>query len=243
MEAYQHSIHSILARYAKMPPHIRIFALGDLIEGSTIFHGQQRAIDMTTVQQIFAIIDYLAQLLNDLSKVAPITLYGVVGNHGRIGRKGENDPMDNLDYLAYKWLEERLAPNKRITVHISESWFQLVEVRNHRFLLVHGDGIYGSYLGIPMYGSLKHEGNWQKLLKDFGGFDYLVVGHHHTPAHLQNIIMNGAWPGGSEFSLRQMTRGGRPSQKTFNVHPRIGITDMRDILLDVEETTEVKVYK
>jgi len=221
---------------------INVFFLGDIIEGSTIFRGQLRSIDQNTVQQVMTSVDALTNLISWLSTQFPeVGCYCVVGNHGRIGFKGELSPMDNLDYLVYKWMEERLADHSNVKVNVADTWWMAVERMRTRFVLVHGDDI-KAWMNIPFYGAERSEGRMQKLLKIL--FNYYVIGHHHTSAEFGNVIMNGNWVGGSEFSLRVIQAGGLPSQKLFSVHRAFGITWSRDVLLvDPRTIKPTRIYR
>lgn len=249
------SIEDIISYHTNRPRTLRVFFLGDLIEGSTIYYGQGRAIDMTAVQQVIFSVEKFSFFLNRMTAIFPeVKAYGVIGNHGRIGKKGETHIMDNLDYLAYRWMQQRLEINPRISFQPSESWFQLVDVSGWKFLLVHGDDI-RAWNQIPFYGALRAERRWAKLFKDLipkgieapadwipPDFDFINIGHHHQPAHFSNIIMNGCWPGGSELSLKVMNEGGLPIQKMWGVHPKRGLSWMRQVQLREPEFPDIKVY-
>jgi len=163
-----------------------------------------------------------------------------VGNHGRIGMKGENDPMDNLDFLVYKWIEERMANYQNVEVNVAETWWMVVERMNTRFALIHGDDI-RNWMTIPFYGAERSEARMQRLLRI--NFNYYLIGHHHQSAEFSNIIMNGTWVGGSELSLKSMQLGGLPTQRLFSIHPNFGITWSRDIrLVDPSKLPPTKIY-
>jgi hypothetical protein len=243
LEFLKQSLAKIFDIHRNEVPYNRInlYFLGDIIEGSTIFRGQLRSIDRTTVEQVMAAVDAMTYLIQWLATEFPeVGVYCVVGNHGRIGNFGENSPMDNLDYLVYKWMEERLSNTKNIEFNVAETWWMVVERQSHRFCLVHGDDVKG-WMGIPFYGADRSEAKVQKLLGV--DFDYYLLGHHHTPAQWGGVIMNGCWVGGSEFSLKRMQVGGPPSQKLFSLHNIFGLTWSRDVqLVNPEEKTPTKVY-
>lgn len=239
---YAKSFKDISRYHVNTPSRGVVFFLGDIIEGSTIFFGQQRSIDLAVVKQVLSAIEQLTWLVNEFLEVyRTVDIYAVVGNHGRIGKKGELDPLDNLDYLVYKWLEERFRTKKNVNVHVSETWFQLVDIQKKRFLLIHGEDVPPGFLGISFYGVSRAERRWQEMLKDIGGFDYLVLGHHHQPAMFGNVLMNSSWVGGSEFSIKKLNLATEPSQKLFAVHPHWGVTWVRDIKLR-ENIKDVKIY-
>lgn len=252
LERFEKNVVRIL-KYHPNPMHkLYVDFLGDIIEGSTIFKGQLRQIDLETVQQVLVAAEKISHTLNFLSKIfKEVVVNAVVGNHGRIGEKGVNSPSDNLDLLVYKFMEERLKNNKRIKFNISPTWWMVVEKMDHRFLLAHGDD-FKAWFRIPFYGALRYRQNMTELLKESFNemtngkvdFDYLEVGHHHEPAEFSNIIMNGNWVGASEFSGKRLQVGGMPTQMIFGSHPVYGITWLRKIFLeDPRDLPEMKVYK
>ena len=243
LEFLKHSLGKIIKIHKREVPYnrINVFFLGDIIEGSTIFRGQLRSIDINTVEQVMCAVDKLTYFVAWLAtQFTEVGCYCVVGNHGRIGNFGENSPLDNLDYLVYKWMEERLSNYPNVKFNVADTWWMTVERQNTKFTLVHGDDI-KAWMNIPFYGADRSETRMQRLTRH--NFDYYVLGHHHTKAEFGNIIMNGCWPGGSEFSLKRMQVGGVPTQKLFSVHKDFGVTWSRNIqLVNPKEIKLPKIY-
>lgn len=257
------SVADILKYHTNPPKVLRIFFLGDIVDGSTIFKGQKRTLDLMTIDQVWHGVEYFSQLVYDLAKMFPeVKCYGIPGNHGRIGEKGENWLMDNLDILVYRFIKEKLKYSgiDNVSFDISDSWYQLVYVNNWIFLLEHGDSFRG-WAGIPFYGARRTKMNFQDLLQDFKlefvseseekkhrnlteKFNYVVFGDKHQPAMFNNVIMNGCWPGGSELSLKYMQAAGLPQQWLFSVSQKFGITWMRNVYLDEPNTDirKIKIY-
>lgn len=235
LETLQQTIPRIVQYHTNRPRRLWFFLVGDMIEGSTIFEGQLRSIDMNTVRQVMWVVENFARLIASAAAVfQEVVVVGVPGNHGRIGRKGTNSPMDNLDYLAYEFIQERLRAIPNVRCNFSQSWHQLVEVQRNRFLLVHGEDV-PAWMNIPFYGALRSEARQQKLFFP-QNFHYLVAAHHHQISFFSNILMNGCWPGGSEFSLKRLQVGGQPQQWLFGVHPKWGITWLRPLKLRPPQT-------
>ena len=104
----------------------------------------------------------------------------------------------------------------------------LVGIFDWHFLLTHGETI-KSWNAIPYYGFDRADARWTKLLQARGQkFDYFLIGHHHNQAQIDSPvgekIVNGCWPGGSQYSLKSLNTANRPSQLLFGIHPRHGIT-------------------
>lgn len=229
-----------LMRYHPNIRTLHIFLGGDIVDGETIFPGHSRQIDLNSVQQVMLCVEHLGRMIWKLSHVfVRIIVHCVIGNHGRIGRKDEQDPMSNLDYLTYKWLEERLRPAKNVEWDIPDTWWTLVPIQGYNFLLVHGDDVGGGYAGIPFYGAGRNKARYQDMLNVSGRMlgrsipivNYMCIGHFSEPADFYSCIMNGSWPGGTAFSVKRLQRNAIPSQKFWGVHKRYGLTWMRDLVL------------
>lgn len=242
LQQIQHLLHSLdgIQRYYPNVRRLHVWFNGDIVEGEDIFGGQLREIDMNLIQQIVFVKEHFARLLHHLSsRYEQVDCTGVIGNHGRIGRKGEHAPLSNFDYLVYQWLKERTASIPNLTWRIPETWWLINEVQGWRFLQVHGDDTGSSYGGIPFYGMTRHKARYREMLKTSGqmkdgppeDFDYMVLGHHSQAAQFQNVISAGSWPGGTEFSIKRLQMSDIPSVPFFGVHRAHGVSWRRDVQL------------
>jgi hypothetical protein len=216
---------------------LNVFGLGDFVEGMTIYPGQLSHLDLDLIDQLFVGSYKLAEIIVGwLGVFEHINLFGVLGNHGRIGRKGELPTTANMDYLFLKHLElllKEYIDAGRITCEFPKTFFQVIERQNHRFMLVHGDDIKG-WMSLPWYGAQRAVQRWQELLQE--RFDYFIFGHHHTTAQWESnhkeVIANGSFVGTNEYSAKTMNVGGRPSQIMFGLHPHTGRTLTYRLFLD-----------
>jgi len=216
--------------------NLHIFWLGDIVEGEDIYGGQLREIDANVIQQVMFCWNHFTKFQLDLAnEFEEVYCAGVIGNHGRIGKKGEHSPLSNFDYLLYKMWQERLKICKNIKWDVSESWWQVTDVQGWKFLLVHGDDSGQSFAGIPFYAVARHKARYREMFKNVldeeMDFDFMTIGHHSAAAEFQYIIMNGSWPGGTELSLKKMQMADVPIQKLFAVHEDHGVTWTRNIHL------------
>ncbi len=95
-------------------------------------------------------------------------------------------------------LEPLLESNERVIFEVPDTWFQIVNVRGWKFLLVHGDDV-RAWMQIPFYGAERYSGRWRELLASLNAgfknipdtelpdFDYILLGHHHNHAYWGNI--------------------------------------------------------
>jgi hypothetical protein len=216
--------------------------LGDMVEGLDIFVGQTQHVDQDLYDQCFDLANDICKLIIELLNMFDhIIVKGVVGNHGRVGKKGENPHWVNWDLIVYKFIESTLANYKdRISFDFPKSWWLIEKIFDHKFLLTHGDGI-KAWMGVPFYGIQRADSRWTMMLQSIHEeYNYLEIGHFHTPSFLPRVIgetiINGCWPGGSIFALKDLLTTIRPSQAFFGVHPEKGVSFRYPIWLDVPRT-------
>jgi len=231
---------------------INIFSLGDLIESQILRASQLRATDLRVVDQVIRAVDQISYFIQWLASIFPrVNFYGVPGNHSRMTQEiGYLSPQDTFEYLIMVWLKERLANCKNVSINFSDSWWMMVERQGWKFYLEHGEEFH-SWLGIPFYALQRGKMNIRELMRQYLSEqgrnvdpDYFVIGHHHTSANFQGVLMNGSWVGGTEYSLKRLKKGDSSSQKLFSIHKHFGVTWSRDILLDDSRCKpRIKVYK
>lgn len=154
---------------------LNIFALGDFVHGSNDA-GQWGFLntEQNIVDQILTIVSEISRSILTLNKIFKnINFYGVVGNHGRVSKRGVEKMFVNWDYLCYKYIELALANNKNVKFTIPRTPFCEVDVLSNKFLLVHGDSI-KSWGGLPVYGMVRAEGRYQNLMQKTKSIDDLV---------------------------------------------------------------------
>ena len=225
-------------------PRLHIFFLGDIVDGRLIFKGQTIQTDRSVIGQCIIAIEKIAELVLWAASIYPwqVTCSCVIGNHGRIGNKGELSVMDNFDYLIYRMLERFLCNVPNVTLNVPNSPRMIIEIMGRRHLLTHGDNM-KSWGGIPFYGFDRAKARFSELFQDAGEqFDYIHIGHFHQTAALRGKqFMNGCWPGGSQFSIDVMQVGSIPTQQFHAVHPVHGIVLTREIQLCDPRTLKGKV--
>jgi hypothetical protein len=251
MDRYVHAIQRILMYHPNKLETCHVVFGGDMIDGGTIFLGHQRHIDTLVVKQVVYGYEHFSRLIADLSTMFDeVVVSGVPGNHGRLGKKGEMTPTDNLDWLLYYFLQERCSNLSNVRFNIPDTWWMILKVRGWKFLVSHGDD-FKAWNQIPFYGALRYKMKMRELLRecychnggDFPDFDAILVGHHHEMASFGNIFMNGNWVGGSEFSLKQLQVGGPPYQQVFGVHDNVMRAWSRPVILEpLKNLPPIPVY-
>jgi len=216
--------------------------LGDQLTGEgNIFPGQQFQLDAFAMDQIFFSLETEANIILFLAEHFPeIEIFAVVGNHGRVGKKGQHHPKTNWDYFFYKILKMALQKQQNVKMYISESPTMIVKHARKNFLLNHGDSVKG-WSGVPFYGIERHFRRLHSLYNMI--IDFELMAHFHNPSTLSNqVIINGSLVGGDDLSINKMGLTNLPSQKIFYFHPGKGMIN-RESSIYLDEPTILKPDK
>lgn len=208
-----------IQRTAHPVRELHIHLLGDLVEGEDIFPGQAHLIDSGLYSQMFGAAEALARLVREmLGHFEKVKVVGVIGNHGRLGRKGTFRPESNADAMMYRIARMAVGDDKRLEwpetfTQGERHWYAVDNVLGKRWFLFHGDSVGGGFAGFPWYGFGKKLSGWRASVAEF---DYSVGAHFHTPTRM---YLNGLthWNNGSTestntFAQEQLAAAGEPCQ-------------------------------
>jgi len=214
--------------------------IGDIVEGVEIYASQPHHIEMGLVRQTVKGAYAFANALAEIAATFPdnkIISHHVGGNHGRIGRKGANPYEDNWDRLLGYIMSLHLKDTPNVEMHIPKAWFSLVNVKGWMFHFSHGDNI-NSWMSIPAYGMLRAHSREQTMLGSI--IHYYIIGHHHVLSQMQNgygeVICNGNWVGGNEFSAKEIKSATRPCQLIMMVNEQHGVSDRSVCYFESKDT-------
>ena len=153
-----------------------------------------------------------------------INFYGVIGNHGRAGVNRNSDNLRaNWDNGCYFALQKRFHDNKRVTIKMTDSWWQCVPVNGTQVLLLHGEQVSGK-----LHKLILEEQMLQSILPRDIRYDVLCSGHVHNHAERETsrgrVIINGSFVGADVHGLSDLKVYSRPTQTLFGVHPTNKVT-------------------
>lgn len=210
---------------------VRVWLLGDLVEGELIFPGQAHRIDSSLYRQVALdgpriLANFLRRMLATFDRVH---VTAVIGNHGAIGGpvRREMHPESNADSMLYR-ITEQIVTDPRLTWDIADpagerGWYAIDTIGNYRALLFHGDQIRGGFAGMPWYGFYKKVLGWKQVIGDFTD---AACGHWHQPAAipLNEIIVrvNGSTESDNTYAVENLAASGRPCQWLYLVDPEKG---------------------
>jgi hypothetical protein len=211
---------------------VRIWALGDIVEGELIFPGQSFLVDGGLYRQVTVdgpriMSKFINKMLENFEKV---TFVGVIGNHGAIGGRSrrDHDPETNADRMLYRIIQLMYENEKRISFHIPDgrgdrNWYAIDKVGNYKSLLIHGDQFSGLS---TMYSFQKKVYGW-KVGAIQEEFDDVYCGHFHTPTKMTfNTVqfrISGSPESTNTYAMESLAAIGQPSQPLMFVHPEKGI--------------------
>lgn len=226
-------------------PALHVFSLGDIVDGMNNAGAWSPVYISTPIydQVIIGYTEIAKCLWYWLNIFEEIHFYGIRGNHGRTDRLGAEKDYNNWDNIIYEMLKLQFKDNPRIHFHIPKTWWMLKTIRNHKFLMVHGDDVKSK--SPPVKSLLDFETKMSGIIKDIP--NYTLAGHFHNASeyttHNGRCIINGAFTGGDMYSLKNYMPGTRPEQKLFGIHDKRGITYTYNVDLDQQREDRLKSIK
>ena len=214
-----------IQRAAYPVDEIVVFLGGDMIEGIGVFPGQAFEVDSTAFDQVFTAAHLIeTTLLTLLEHFDRVRVFEAAGNHGRIGRKGENPRRDNWDRVVYRITRERFASQERLEWVEPTGWYEIAEIGAYRALLIHGDQIKSFGGNVPAFGISRKAIAWSSSLEPF---DDMYMGHFHqvmqlTMANGGRVFVTPSTESGSEYAREFVGARGRPGQRLHFIDPEAG---------------------
>lgn len=212
--------------------HVVIAMIGDMVEGQQIFPGQVWQIEIPVAQQaLFGANDTSGAFIEIFGAFPKLNfeVFEVFGNHGRVGKKGE-DPFEcswDMIYQRFVELQVSRANLPNVTWHQNNAWFYLVEIYGWIHLLLHGDqGVGGLWSSRPTVNGLeKGIVRYNQMMQQ--QIHFMHAGHFHQDwglgFNMSYMLINGSWIGTSKFSASKMVSGSPPMQTVHVFCPRVGL--------------------
>lgn len=244
---------------------LEIFFLGDGPNGERV--GKTVNLDEIECSVYHQIINHFVPsmvelLTNVASHFRTIRVSVVPGNHGQpLGR--DSAYSTNWDLIAWEIVKIQVSSIENIVIDIeTASSYKIVNVRDHYFVLTHGDGI-PIHLTLPFYGMstrglrmhaieglkidlisniidsvVSNEINREKAIRMLTSvpFSCFCTGHFHVANKFNfngiRFITNGSFKTDDEYVMKKMGMGNLPCQVTFGVSDKRVNTWYYEINLD-----------
>jgi len=242
------SVMSIIRDHTTVQvPEIVVPILGDMLHGA-LNHGAEAGQVNTMLAQFYSGGHAIAQFLRNISALAPLRIYGCVGNHPRWQNQHKMPTQNrnsNFDQLLYLYIQALTRDIPQIAWHLDDQPFATFHVQGFQFYCGHGENLRGGdkMLGIPNHAMGRMVSTTTQLFTRAGRSipAYYCVGHLHRPISLPHangdVLVNGAFPGIDGYSLDGYFNSSRPMQRFFFMHPEFGRTAEYPIQLDLGDVT------
>jgi len=219
-------------------PGIVLLLGGDMVSGE-IHEDLTDSNEVHTMESVIqcaeAICDGIDLLLKQFGK---ITVFCVVGNHGRSSKKTryKKKTSSNFDWMIYAICNLHFSKSNNVEFCIPNTSECLFTVFNTSFLLTHGDTI-SSYTTDSITGAIsaiaKGDEKLRKRQEAMGDpYDILVCGHWHQYSLLPRRIINGSLKGYDEFGFYNSFLPEKPIQASWLLDKEVGITISYPIYCD-----------
>lgn len=168
----------------RVPQHLIITLLGDLVDGENIFLNQEVIPVQEQVVMVANVIYDLIQMISAYD--VKIDVYSVRGNHGRISKYHKQS--SNWDNIIYEMLYIRYDTHHRVsgnatnvTIYRSNSTdYVTFPVGKWTFMLHHGDFVRGLFNKSGELNTQPIENKMKQMkLSEHPHLDALLIGHWH----------------------------------------------------------------
>jgi hypothetical protein len=218
------------------PEKIVLIFGGDMITGE-IHSELAKTNDALSAPAVRECAETLAGLVKMLREIAPIDIYSLPGNHGRLTLKPESKGMavNSFDTLITQVVEMvvKLSGSTGIRFFYPKSGDAVFRVYGLTFVAAHGDRV-GSrggqgFIG-PIATILRGIAKTRAYYAAQGVIvDYVMIGHFHTTSKLPRGFSNGSLVGPSEYSRDLKADPEESKQNLIVVHNSKGIIDFQEL--------------
>lgn len=160
---------------------------GDLVSGY-IHDDLERSNTEMVVTQSIDMADIITQQLEEFMQEFPsVAVDFRSGNHGRPYRPMffNQKQKQNFDYVTAEMVARSLSKQKNLEILTNESFWNIIQAGNRKFLHMHGDTIkHQNSMSLPWYSMFKELMKWMGM-REQGGvpwFDDMMIGHFHNQA-------------------------------------------------------------
>jgi len=242
LRVYLDGIMKVVNRQRMAYPvdEVTIWLGGDLLENERTFLPQMTFIDTNVINQFYMVQFEVARFLSIVASLFHnVKVVCSPGNHGRVGTTKEHSDFVNWEYLLYRNLKFMLGQHRNMDIDVPLAWYKVVNVNGTRIMFIHAEDVI-RYMSIPWYGLDRFAKSWSQAMQSIGTpFEVMCIGHFHQSFNqatsIGEMFCNGSFVGYTRFVQKKLHGAGvRPSQTIFFVHPKMSITGVYKIKLDIK---------
>lgn len=251
----QETAIKLMTRKLFRPPKVLwVFFLGDLVEGALHHHQEIPQRELVAEQVLYAAHTFY-QMLGAISRVVPVKVRGVTGNHGRWPGQAKvptENRFSNFDWITMGMVKAMtdLTLGDRVEFKLSKAPFLVEDVEGWRIKVGHGDHLRGGdkAMGVPAH-AIGREVNATTQRYAARGEKppaFYIVGDKHRkmelPTATGRYLVNGAFFDADDYGIHANFTPNRPHQMFFGMDREKGRTWTYDIALDLAKTQHGYTY-
>ena len=235
METMYDSIMTITNLHRNMYPinKLRGVDTGDRVQGENPHQGSKLGeVELGARDQIAQValprwLDFICSLKQNFAEVEWDFF---PGNHGHDKLAPETS---NWDIVLADLIKAKLDGEKGITINVHEQFGGIIDIEGFKFFCFHSDGI-PCQQGVPYFAL---DRKVKAYYIQYGGFDYVLSGHFHkrysseVAAGIEHFMVS-TLVTDDEWALKKLGISSNPSQWTFGVHPRHGVSWRYPLIVD-----------
>lgn len=230
------------------PEKIILIFGGDMITGE-IHDELAKTNDALSAPAVRECAERLAGLVKTLRAIAPIDIYSIPGNHGRLTKKPESKGMavNSFDTLISHVVEMvvTLGGARDIRFFYPKSGDAIFTVYGLTICAAHGDRI-GSRGGQGFIGPIATILRGVAKTRSYYAaqgiiLDYVMCGHFHTTSKLPRAFSNGSLVGPSEYSRDLKADPEVAKQNLVVIHSENGVIAFEELFCG--DASEGSIYR
>jgi len=181
LDYYFTQVTDIVNNMIEQPEICHIFLTGDIVHNETMRGSAKMHTETNIREQVSLVAEVLFNRIMEFYRktetINQILIHGIRGNHGRVGKYGEEHDDSNFDNMVYDLLNIMFQNvTENITVKTVGGLSAHVNINKWWFFAEHLDTVRAS-LGTPYYGLNRQKDRRYKQLA--GKLDYYLCGHFH----------------------------------------------------------------
>jgi predicted phosphodiesterase len=210
-----------------------VACLGDIINSDRRLE-ESKTNQETRAKGTLVAADILQGFLRDVAQYAPVVVYGITGNEGRVDKDitwDERTATNNFDFMVYHILRTGFKDHEHITFGGFNSHEMILDIMGQKILCVHGHQVGSNVEKWVLQAIGKHatQGNM---------VNFVLMGHIHASYLGDYHSRNASLAGGNGYSGNALGCASKAAQMLHVITP--GSID--GIKVDLQDTTGMKAY-
>lgn len=213
--------------------------VGDNTDGATMRAGHPFKVDMSIGEQAVFACDAYAGFMLSLAKMGYAQVKGraVGGNHGRVGRKLDDNPYaDSHEVVMYQMLKRSLeGRDGHVSLYVGGGETDYFRIGEQKITMEHAHRATGGYGGSPIP-AVRDRFATLRANNLIGDYDLAISAHFHQEFLQYDgggrlLVGSGSMDGGDDYVCHTLGKDSSSSQWILAQHPVEGIVYTQPVRL------------